>query len=129
MVNKVKIHPHFVLSVHQTPHYKYWYKPSVPHCICNKLQTNKQTFNQCHLEVTVLMYLRKSKYRSLFARHINFLLFSEHSTVSKNQMEFKDLFLQRNSGHRRNENIIPPQPETNFIRNSIRFRVAITWNT
>ena len=43
--------------------------------------------------------------------------------------EFKDLFLQRNSGRRRNENIILPRPETNFIRNSIRFRGAITWNT
>ena len=43
--------------------------------------------------------------------------------------EFKDLFLQRNSGRRRNENIILPRPETNFIRNSIRFRGAIAWNT
>ena len=44
-------------------------------------------------------------------------------------MEFKDLFLQRNSGRIRNENIILPRPETNFIRNSIRFRAAIAWNT
>ena len=43
--------------------------------------------------------------------------------------EFKDLFLQRNSGRRRTENIILPRPETNFIRNSIRFRGAIAWNT
>ena len=43
--------------------------------------------------------------------------------------EFKDLFLQRNSGRRRIENIILPRPETNFIRNSIRFRGAIAWNT
>ena len=43
--------------------------------------------------------------------------------------EFEDLFLQRNSGCRRNENIILPRPETNFIRNSIRFRGAIAWNT
>ena len=43
--------------------------------------------------------------------------------------EFNDLFLQRNSGRRRNENIILPRPETNFIRNSIRFRGAIAWNT
>ena len=43
--------------------------------------------------------------------------------------EFKDLFLQRNSGRRRNENIILPRRETNFIRNSIRFRGAIAWNT
>ena len=43
--------------------------------------------------------------------------------------EFKDLFLQRNSGRRRNENIILPRPETNFIRNSIRFRGAIAWNS
>ena len=42
--------------------------------------------------------------------------------------EFKDLFLQRNSGRRRNENIILLRPETNFIRNSIRFRGAIAWN-
>ena len=28
-----------------------------------------------------------------------------------------------------NENIILPRQETNFIRNSIRFRGAITWNT
>ena len=42
--------------------------------------------------------------------------------------EFKDLFLQRNSGRRRNENIILPRPETNFIRNSICFRGAIAWN-
>ena len=46
-----------------------------------------------------------------------------------NVTEFKDLFLQRNSGRRRNENIILPRPETNFIRNSIRFRGAIAWNT
>ena len=43
--------------------------------------------------------------------------------------EFNDLFLQRNSGRRRNENIILPRPETNFIRDSIRFRGAIAWNT
>ena len=39
------------------------------------------------------------------------------------------MFVQRNSGRRRNENIILPRPETNFIRNSIRFRGAIAWNT
>ena len=39
----------------------------------------------------------------------------------------KDLFLQRNSGCRRNENIILPRPETNFIRSSIRFRGAVAW--
>ena len=39
----------------------------------------------------------------------------------------KDLFLQRNSGRRRNENIILPRPETNFIRSSIRFRGAVAW--
>ena len=43
--------------------------------------------------------------------------------------EFKDLFLQRNSRPRRNENIILPRPEKNFIRNSIRFRGAIAWNS
>ena len=43
--------------------------------------------------------------------------------------EFKDLFLQRNSGRRRNENIILPRPETNFIGNSICFRGAMAWNT
>ena len=43
--------------------------------------------------------------------------------------EFKDLFLQRNSGPRRNENIILPRPEKNFIRNSIRFRGTIAWNS
>ena len=43
--------------------------------------------------------------------------------------EFKDLLLQRNSGRRKNENIILPRRETNFIRNSIRFRGAIAWNT
>ena len=43
--------------------------------------------------------------------------------------EFKDLFLHRNSGRRRNENIILPIPETNFIRNSICFRGAIAWNS
>ena len=43
--------------------------------------------------------------------------------------EFNDLFLQRNSGRKRNENIILPRPETNFIRNSIRLRGAIAWNT
>ena len=32
-------------------------------------------------------------------------------------------------GRRRNENIILPRPETNFRRNSIRFRGAIAWNT
>ena len=43
--------------------------------------------------------------------------------------EFKDLFLQRNSGPRRNENIILPRPETNFIRNSKRYRGATAWNS
>ena len=43
--------------------------------------------------------------------------------------EFKDLFVQRNSGRRRNEDIILPRPETNFIRNSIRYRGAIAWNS
>ena len=38
-------------------------------------------------------------------------------------------FLQRNSGRRRNENIILPRPEMNFIRNSIRYRGSITWNS
>ena len=39
------------------------------------------------------------------------------------------MFLERNSGRRRNENIgILPRAETNFIRNSIRFRGAIAWN-
>ena len=42
---------------------------------------------------------------------------------------FKDLFLQRNSGRRRNENIILPRPETNFIRNSKRYRGATAWNS
>ena len=42
--------------------------------------------------------------------------------------EFKDLFLQRNSGRKRKENIILPRPETNFIRNSIRYRGAIASN-
>ena len=49
--------------------------------------------------------------------------------MEKNLAEFKDLFLQRNSGHRRNENIILPRSETNFIRNSIHFRGAIAWNS
>ena len=39
--------------------------------------------------------------------------------------EFEDLFLQRNSGRRSNENIILARPETNFIRNSIRFPPAM----
>ena len=47
--------------------------------------------------------------------------------MEKNLTEFKDLFLQRNSGCRRNENIILPRPQTNFIMNSIRVRGAIAW--
>ena len=39
--------------------------------------------------------------------------------------ECKDLFLQRNSGRKRNENITLPKPEANFIRNSIRYGGAI----
>ena len=50
-------------------------------------------------------------------------------SMEKNLAEFKDLFLQRNSGHRTNKNIILPRPETNFIRNSIRVRGAIAWNS
>ena len=42
--------------------------------------------------------------------------------------ECKDLFLQRNSGRKRNENIILPKPEANFIRNSIRYGGAIASN-
>ena len=44
-----------------------------------------------------------------------FLKFIKGYTVT----EFKDLFLQRNSGRRRNENIILPRPEMNLFRNSI----------
>ena len=43
--------------------------------------------------------------------------------------EFKDLFLQGNSGRRSNDDIILPRPETNFIRNSIRYGEAIAWNS
>ena len=43
--------------------------------------------------------------------------------------EFKDLFLQGNSGRRRNDDIILPRLETNFIRNSIGYRGAIAWNS
>ena len=39
--------------------------------------------------------------------------------------EFRDLFLQRNSGRRRIDNIILPTPETNFIRNSIYYRAIV----
>ena len=42
---------------------------------------------------------------------------------------FKEVFLQRNSGRRRNENITRPRPEINFIRNSIRYRGSIAWNS
>ena len=42
--------------------------------------------------------------------------------------ECKDLFLQRNSGRKRNENITLPKPEANFIRNSIRYGGAIASN-
>ena len=43
--------------------------------------------------------------------------------------EFKNLFLQRNSGRRRNENIVLLRPETNFIKNSLCFRGAVAWST
>ena len=43
--------------------------------------------------------------------------------------EFKDLFIQRKSGHRRKEDVILPRPETNFIRNSISYRGTIAWNS
>ena len=44
--------------------------------------------------------------------------------------EFKEMFVQRNSGRRRSEDIIFPRPETNFIWNgSIRCRRAIAWNS
>ena len=43
--------------------------------------------------------------------------------------EFKDMFVQRNSGRRRREDSIFPRPETNFIWNSIRYRRAIAWNS
>ena len=43
--------------------------------------------------------------------------------------EFKDLFLLWNSSRRRNENILLPRPEMNFIRNSISYREAIAWNS
>ena len=44
-------------------------------------------------------------------------------------MEFKDLFIQRRSGHSRKDGIIFPRPETNFNRNSISYRGAISWNS
>ena len=43
--------------------------------------------------------------------------------------EFKNLFLQRNSGRRRNENIVLLRPETNFIKNSLCFRGVVASNT
>ena len=43
--------------------------------------------------------------------------------------EFEDLFIQRKSSRRRNEDIILPRPETNFISNSISYRGAIAWNS
>ena len=43
--------------------------------------------------------------------------------------EFKEMFVQRNSGRRRSEDIIFPRPETNLIWNSIRYRRAIAWNS
>ena len=43
--------------------------------------------------------------------------------------EFKDLFLQGNSGRRRNDDIILPRLETNFIGNSIGYGGAIAWNS
>ena len=48
-----------------------------------------------------------------------FLKFIKGYTVT----EFKDLFLQRNSG------LILPRLEANFIRISIRYRGAIAWNS
>lgn len=45
--------------------------------------------------------------------------------------EFKDLFVQRNSSRdsRRNGEIVLPSPETNFMRNSIKYRGATAWNS
>ena len=51
------------------------------------------------------------------------------STKGYTIREFKDLFLQENSGRRKNDDIILPRPETNFIRNSIRYRGAIAWSS
>ena len=49
-------------------------------------------------------------------------------------IEFKDLFMQRNSAseNRRTGDIILPRPDTNFTRNSIPYsggRGAVAWNS
>ena len=45
--------------------------------------------------------------------------------------EFTNFFEKRNSTResRRNEDIVLPRPETNILRNSIRYRGAIAWNS
>ena len=50
-------------------------------------------------------------------------------TVTERFVFTEEFFLQGNSGWTRNENIIRPRPETNFIKNSLRFRGAIAWST
>ena len=48
-----------------------------------------------------------------------------------NATEFKDLFVQKNSSRetRKDGEIVLPSPETNFMRNSIKYRGAIAWNS
>lgn len=48
-----------------------------------------------------------------------------------NATKLKDLFVQRNSRResRRNGETVLPSSETNFMRNSIKYRGAITWNS
>ena len=75
----------------------------------------------------VLMRTRWDSLETMYELRLTEFVFKclKGYTVTK----FKDLFLQRNSGGRRNETIILPRPETNFIKNSIRVRGAIAWNT
>ena len=48
-----------------------------------------------------------------------------------NASDIKDLFVQGNSSResRRNRELVLPSPETNFMRNSIKYREAIAWNS
>ena len=52
-----------------------------------------------------------------------------HKRIQRHRV--KDLFVQRNSSResRRNGDIVLSSPETNFMRNSIKYKGAIAWNT
>ena len=90
------------------------------------MQRMDELFTNCHGTQALKMYFMRTGWDSLETMYkVRLTEFVFKRMTGFTVTEFKDLFVQRNSGRRRNKDIILPRPETNFIRNSIDYRGAI----